>query len=170
MRQRVKLAQAIAHDPQLLILDEPLSGMDPIMRRRTIRLIKEWGRAGKSVVVSSHILHEIEAMTANIVLIHNGRIVAEGDVHQIRALIDEHPHRVSIRAGDPRALARRLLVGDDITSLRFEDGAVIVETPRPDVFYSRLTEVAASGEAGAIEEVTSPDDNLQAVFNYLVKP
>jgi ABC-2 type transport system ATP-binding protein len=170
MRQRVKLAQAIAHDPQLLILDEPLSGMDPIMRRRTIRLIKEWGRAGKSVVVSSHILHEIEAMTANIVLIHNGRIVAEGDVHQIRALIDEHPHRVSIRAGDPRALARRLLVDDDITSLRFEDGAVIVETPRPDVFYSRLTEVAASGEAGAIEEVTSPDDNLQAVFNYLVKP
>ena len=170
MRQRVKLAQAIAHDPQLLILDEPLSGMDPIMRRRMIRLIKEWGRAGKSVVVSSHILHEIEAMTANIVLIHNGRIVAEGDVHQIRALIDEHPHRVSIRAGDPRALARRLLVGDDITSLRFEDGAVIVEPPRPDVFYSRLTEVAASGEAGAIEEVTSPDDNLQAVFNYLVKP
>ena len=170
MRQRVKLAQAIAHDPQLLILDEPLSGMDPIMRRRMIRLIKEWGRAGKSVVVSSHILHEIEAMTANIVLIHNGRIVAEGDVHQIRALIDEHPHRVSIRAGDPRALARRLLVDDDITSLRFEDGAVIVETPRPDAFYSRLTEVAASGEAGAIEEVTSPDDNLQAVFNYLVKP
>jgi ABC-2 type transport system ATP-binding protein len=170
MRQRVKLAQAIAHDPQLLILDEPLSGMDPIMRRRTIRLIKDWGRAGKSVVVSSHILHEIEAMTANIVLIHNGRIVAEGDVHQIRALIDEHPHRVSIRAGDPRALARRLLVDDEITSLRFEDGAVIVETPRPDAFYSRLTEVAASGEAGAIEEVTSPDDNLQAVFNYLVKP
>jgi ABC-2 type transport system ATP-binding protein len=170
MRQRVKLAQAIAHDPQLLILDEPLSGMDPIMRRRTIRMIKEWGRAGKSVVVSSHILHEIEAMTANIVLIHNGRIVAEGDVHQIRALIDEHPHRVSIRAGDPRALARRLLVDDDITSLRFEDGAVIVETPRPDAFYSRLTEVAASGEAGAIDEVTSPDDNLQAVFNYLVKP
>jgi ABC-2 type transport system ATP-binding protein len=170
MRQRVKLAQAVAHDPQLLILDEPLSGMDPIMRRRTIRLIKDWGRAGKSVVVSSHILHEIEAMTANIVLIHNGRIVAEGDVHQIRALIDEHPHRVSIRAGDPRALARRLLVDDEITSLRFEDGAVIVETPRPDAFYSRLTEVAASGEAGAIDEVTSPDDNLQAVFNYLVKP
>jgi ABC-2 type transport system ATP-binding protein len=169
MRQRVKLAQAIVHDPQLLILDEPLSGMDPIMRRRTIRLIKEWGRAGKSVVVSSHILHEIEAMTANIVLIHNGRIVAEGDVHQIRALIDEHPHRVSIRAADPRALARRLLVDDDITSLRFEDGAVIVETPRPDAFYARLTEVAASGEAGTIEEVTSPDDNLQAVFNYLVK-
>jgi ABC-2 type transport system ATP-binding protein len=169
MRQRVKLAQAIAHDPELLILDEPLSGMDPLMRRRTIRLIKEWGRSGKSVVVSSHILHEIEAMTSNILLIHNGRIVAEGDVHQIRALIDEHPHVVSIRAADPHALARMLLMHDDVTSLRFEPGGVVVETPHPDAFYGRLTEVAASGEAGAIDEVTSPDDNLQAVFTYLVK-
>jgi ABC-2 type transport system ATP-binding protein len=169
MRQRVKLAQAIAHDPELLILDEPLSGMDPIMRRRTIRAIKDWGRSGKSVVVSSHILHEIEAMTSNILLIHNGRILAEGNVHQIRALIDEHPHTVSIRAADPRALARRLLIEEDISSLRFEPGAVVVETPRPDAFYSRLTELAASGEGGAIEEVTSPDDNLQAVFKYLVK-
>jgi ABC-2 type transport system ATP-binding protein len=169
MRQRVKLAQAIAHDPELLILDEPLSGMDPIMRRRTIRVIKEWGRSGKSVVVSSHILHEIEAMTSNILLIHNGRILAEGNVYQIRALIDEHPHTVFIRSADPRALARRLLMEDDISSLRFEPGAVVVETPRPDAFYSRLTALAASGEGGAIEEVTSPDDNLQAVFTYLVK-
>jgi ABC-2 type transport system ATP-binding protein len=169
MRQRVKLAQAIAHDPELLILDEPLSGMDPIMRRRTIRVIKDWGRAGRSVLVSSHILHEIEAMTSTILLIHNGRILAEGNVYQIRALIDEHPHTVSIRAADPRALARRLLMEEDISSLRFEPGAVVVETPRPDAFYSRLTELAASGEGGAIEEVTSPDDNLQAVFQYLVK-
>ena len=169
MRQRIKLAQAIAHDPELLILDEPLSGMDPLMRRRTIRLIKEWGRAGKTVVVSSHILHEIEAMTSNILLIHNGRILAEGNVYQIRALIDEHPHVVSIRAADPRAVARMLLSRDDVTSVKFEDGGLMVETPHPDSFYARLTEVAASGEAGAIEEVTSPDDNLQAVFTYLVK-
>ena len=171
MRQRVKLAQAIAHDPELLILDEPLSGMDPIMRRRTIRLIKEWGSGGRSVVVSSHILHEIEAMTANIVLMHNGRVVAEGDVHQIRGLIDAHPHRVSIRAEQPRALAQQLLAGgDDVSSVRLEGDAVIVETPRPDSFYSRLTAIAASGDAGTVDEVTSPDDNLQAVFSYLVKP
>ena len=169
MRQRVKLAQAIAHDPALLILDEPLNGMDPLMRRRTIRLIKEWGRAGKTVIVSSHILHEIEAMTSNVLLMHNGRIVAEGDVHQIRALIDEHPHRVWIRAQDPHAIARLLLGGDDVSSVKFEEGAVIVETVKPDVFYTRLTALAASGEAGVIEEVTSPDDNLQAVFSYLVK-
>ena len=169
MRQRVKLAQAIAHDPELLILDEPLTGMDPIMRRRTIRLIKDWAKKGKSVVVSSHILHEIESMTSNILLINNGRILAEGNVHQIRDLIDEHPHTVFIRAAEPRALARTLLADDGVISLRFEQGAVVVQTERPDAFYARLTEMAASGEGGTIDEVTSPDDNLQAVFKYLVR-
>jgi ABC-2 type transport system ATP-binding protein len=169
MRQRVKLAQAIVHDPELLILDEPLGGMDPIMRRRTIRQIKEWARAGKHVLVSSHILHEVEAMTSNILLINNGRILAEGNVHQIRDLIDEHPHTVFVRAGEPRVLARMLLVDDGVISLRFEPGALVIETARPDAFYARLTDMAASGEAGVIEEVTSPDDNLQAVFKYLVK-
>jgi len=169
MRQRVKLAQAIVHDPELLILDEPLAGMDPIGRRHTIKLIRDWGRVGKSVLVSSHILHEIEAMTPTILLIHNGRILAEGDVHQIRDLIDEHPHTVYVKGDEPRTLARRFLADDDVLSLRFEDEAVVVETARPDAFYARLTALAASAEAGAITEVTSPDDNLQAVFKYLVK-
>jgi ABC-2 type transport system ATP-binding protein len=169
MRQRVKMAQALVHDPELLILDEPLSGMDPIMRRKTIRLIKEWARAGKSVLVSSHILHEIEAMTSNILLVHNGRILAEGNVHQIRDLIDEHPHTVYIKADDPRELARRFLADDNMLSLKFDPGALIIQTAKPDLFYARLTELAASGEAGAVDEVTSPDDNLQAVFQYLVK-
>ena len=169
MRQRVKLAQAIVHDPDLLILDEPLTGMDPIMRRRTIRQIKDWARAGKSIIVSSHILHEVEAMTSNILLINNGRIVAEGNVHQIRDLIDTHPHTVFIRVADPRTLARMVLAEDGIISMRFEPGALVVETARPDAFYARVTEMAASGEAGPIDEVTSPDDNLQAVFQYLVK-
>jgi ABC-2 type transport system ATP-binding protein len=169
MRQRVKLAQALAHDPDLLILDEPLSGMDPIARRKTIRLIKDWGRSGKSVIVSSHILHEIESMTSSILLINQGRIVAEGNVHQIRDLIDEHPHTVYIRADQTRRLAREFLAADDVLSLRFEDDAVVVQTSKPDRFYARLTGLAASGELGAIHEVTSPDDNLQAVFQYLVK-
>jgi ABC-2 type transport system ATP-binding protein len=169
MRQRVKLAQALVHDPELLILDEPLTGMDPIMRRRTIRQIKEWARAGKSIIVSSHILHEVEAMTSNILLINNGRILAEGNVHQIRDLIDEHPHTVFIRAQDPRALARTMVVDEGVISMRFEPGALVIETARPDAFYARLTDMAASGEGGVIDEVTSPDDNLQAVFKYLVK-
>jgi ABC-2 type transport system ATP-binding protein len=169
MRQRVKMAQAVAHDPDFLILDEPLAGMDPIARRKTIRLIKDWGRAGKSVLVSSHILHEIESMTANILLINQGRILAEGNVHQIRDLIDEHPHTVYIKAERPRALARQFLAYDDVLSLKFEADAVVVQTARPDAFYTQLTGLAASGELGAVHEVTSPDDNLQAVFQYLVK-
>jgi len=169
MRQRVKMAQALAHDPELLILDEPLSGMDPLARRRTIRLVKDWARAGKSILVSSHILHEIESMTANILLINQGRILAEGNVHQIRDLIDEHPHTVYIKADQPRGLAREFLAHDDVLSLKFEEDAVVVQTGRPDSFYARLTELAASGSLGAIHEVTSPDDNLQAVFKYLVK-
>jgi len=169
MRQRVKLAQALAHDPELLILDEPLAGMDPVARRRTIRLIREWGRAGRTVLVSSHILHEIESMTSNVLLIHQGRILAEGNVHQIRDLIDEHPHTVYIRADETRALARAFLAEDGVLSLKFEDQALVVQTARPDAFYTRLTAMAASGELGTIHEVTSPDDNLQAVFQYLVK-
>ncbi len=169
MRQRVKLAQAIAHNPQLLILDEPLSGMDPIGRRKIVRLIKEWARGGKSIIVSSHILYEIEAMTSNILLIHNGRILAEGNVHQIRDLIDEHPHKVYVKAAEPRALARHFLTYDNVISLSLEAGAVMVETARPDEFYTRLTGLAASEEFGSIDEVASPDDNLQAVFTYLVK-
>jgi ABC-2 type transport system ATP-binding protein len=169
MRQRVKLAQAIVHDPELLILDEPLSGMDPLGRRRTMRLVREWAKQGKSVLVSSHILHEVESMTANILLINNGRILAEGNVHQIRNLIDTHPHSVYIRAADPRGLAREFLRHDDLLSVRFEAGAMIVETAKPDEFYGRLTDLVAAGVGGIVDEVTSPDDNLQAVFKYLVK-
>jgi ABC-2 type transport system ATP-binding protein len=170
MRQRVKLAQAIAHDPELLILDEPLSGMDPVGRRRTMRMIREWARQGRSVLVSSHILHEIELMTSNILLINHGRILAEGNVHQIRDLIDEHPHTVHVRAADPRGLAREFLAHADVLSLRFEPGAVVVETGRPDEFYARLTALVADGACGPVEELASPDDNLQAVFKYLVRP
>ena len=169
MRQRVKLAQALVHDPEILILDEPLAGMDPIGRRKTMRMIREWAKAGKSILVSSHILHEIELMTSNILLINNGRILAEGNVHRIRELIDTHPHTVYIRAEDPRGLAREFLSRADVISLRFEPGAVVVETGKPDEFYGSLTDLVAGGACGAVEEVTSPDDNLQAVFKYLVK-
>jgi ABC-2 type transport system ATP-binding protein len=169
MRQRVKLAQAIVHDPELLILDEPLTGMDPLGRRKTMKMIREWAKQGKSILVSSHILHEVELMTPNILLINNGRILAEGNVHQIRDLIDEHPHTVYIRAEDPRGLAKEFLTHADVISMRFEPGAVVVETGKPDEFYSRLTELVAAGQCGAVDEVTSPDDNLQAVFKYLVK-
>jgi ABC-2 type transport system ATP-binding protein len=169
MRQRVKLAQAIAHEPELLILDEPLSGMDPLARRKTIRLLRNWAAAGRNVIVSSHILHEVEALTSDILLMHHGRVLAEGNVHQIRDLIDEHPHTVCLRSKQPRALATALVASDDVLSVRFEEDAVFVQTAKPDAFYARVTEMAATNGAGDIYEITSPDDNLQAVFEYLVK-
>jgi ABC-2 type transport system ATP-binding protein len=172
MRQRVKLAQAIAHAPDLLILDEPLSGMDPLARRKTIRMLRDWATDGRNVIVSSHILHEVEALTSDILLMHHGRVLAEGNVHQIRDLIDEHPHTVSMRTSQPRALAKQLVDSEDVLSVRFEEDAVVVQTAKPDAFYARLTEMAANGGghgSAEIYEVTSPDDNLQAVFDYLVK-
>ncbi len=169
MRQRVKLAQAIAHAPALLILDEPLSGMDPIARRRTIRLLRRRAAEGCHVVVSSHVLHEVEAMTSSILLMHHGRVLAEGNVHQIRDLIDEHPHTVCIRSKRPRDLARELVGSDELLSLRFDGDALFVQTSKPDAFYARLTEMGARDSDGGIYEITSPDDNLQAVFDYLVK-
>lgn len=172
MRQRVKLAQAIAHQPELLVLDEPLSGLDPLARRKTIRLLRGWAAAGRNVIVSSHVLHEVEALTSDILLMHHGRVLAEGNVHQIRDLIDEHPHTVCMRTRQPRALAKQLVDSEDVLSVRFEEDAVFVQTAKPDAFYARLTEMAAAAGAsgsGDIYEVTSPDDNLQAVFDYLVK-
>jgi ABC-2 type transport system ATP-binding protein len=169
MRQRVKLAQAIAHEPDLLVLDEPLSGMDPLARRKTIRLLRSWAAQGRNVIVSSHILHEVEALTSDILLMHHGRVLAEGNVHQIRDLIDEHPHTVCLRSKRPRALATSLVENEDVLSVRFEEDAVFVQTAKPDIFYARVTDMAANDGAGDIYEITSPDDNLQAVFEYLVK-
>ncbi len=170
MRQRIKLAQAMAHDPDVLILDEPLAGMDPVARHEAIRLVRKWGREGKCVVVSSHILYEIEAMTSNILLLHNGQVLAEGDVHQIRALIDRHPHNIYLRCSHPRKMAEVLVGFSDVVSVRLqpEEKNITVESRQPDKFYERLPQLLIENEI-ELEEITSPDDNLQAVFNYLVK-
>jgi ABC-2 type transport system ATP-binding protein len=167
MRQRIKLAQALAHDPQALLLDEPVTGMDPVNRRRMIDLVKRLGREGKTVIVSSHILYEVEAMTRKVLLIHNGRILAEGDVREIRDLLDEHPHTVSLRARDPRLLAQAVVAAPDVLTLSFgaEGEWVTIQTARPETFYAALHEVAI--EAG-VTEMYSPDENLESVFRYLV--
>jgi ABC-2 type transport system ATP-binding protein len=167
MRQRVKLAQALAHDPDVLLLDEPVSGMDPVNRRRVVDLVKRLGREGKTVVVSSHILHEVEAMTRRVLLIHNGRVLAEGDVREIRELMDEHPHTVAIRARDPRRLARTVVGSSSVLSLSFDHEGewVTVQTARPDEFYAALSDAAI--DAG-VSEMYSPDEDLESVFRYLV--
>jgi len=167
MRQRIKLAQSIAHEPEVLLLDEPVSGMDPVNRRRVIDLVRRLGREGKTVLVSSHILHEVEAMTRRVLLIHNGRILAEGDVREIRDLLDEHPHTVALRARDPRGLAASVVGWPNVVSVSFgpEGDWVTVQTAKPDEFYGALHDTAL--EAGVLE-MYSPDEDLESVFRYLV--
>ena len=169
MRQRIKLAQALVHEPELLFLDEPLTGLDPIGRRHVINLLTELAKQGISMVVSSHILYEIEAMTETILLIHQGRILAEGTISDIRELIDEHPHKVYLSADDPRRLAQICMPFEDILSVTFGDeaGDVIIETAKPDAFYARLPQILIENELN-VSQLYSPDDNLSAVFKYLV--
>lgn len=172
MRQRIKLAQALMHEPELLLLDEPLNGMDPIGRRKIIRLLHELRQNGVSLIVSSHILHEIEAITNTIILIHNGKILAEGDIQDIRSLIDAHPHNVRISCDKPRLLASILMHYDDVVSVRLDHnngdiGDINVETAKPNEFYARLPKLLLEHQV-EVERLSSPDDNLQAVFDYLV--
>jgi ABC-2 type transport system ATP-binding protein len=167
MRQRVKLASALAHDPEVLLLDEPVTGMDPVNRRRVIDLVRRLGRQGRTVLVSSHILHEVEAMTRRVLLVHNGRVLAEGDVREIRDLMDEHPHTVSVRASDPRAVASAVVGQAHVLSISFggEGEWVTIQSARPDELYGALQDVAV---AAGVTEMFSPDEDLESVFRYLV--
>ncbi len=169
MRQRTKLAQALVHDPEVLFLDEPLTGTDPVVRHELVQIIVGIANQGKAVLISSHVLHEVQSITPAIVLINRGRLVAEGDIRQIRELIDQHPHRIVLRCPDGRALAARLVRFPDVVGveLRREDGAILVETHSPDAFYGRLAELSLENGT-PIEEVYSDDDSLEAVFRYLV--
>jgi len=169
MRQRLKFAQAIAHEPEILILDEPLNGLDPLGRRKLIRLIKSLRDEGKTVIVSSHVLPEIESMTNDIILIHQGKIFAQGDIHYIRDLIDTHPHMISVKCSDPRKVASRFIKEDFILNIDFssEKDTFVVKTNNRDEFFSRLPRIFIE-EKIDVKEITSPDDNLQAVFDYLI--
>lgn len=170
MRQRIKLAQALIHDPEVLFLDEPLNGMDPVGRVETIELIKKLGAAGKTIIVSSHVLFEVEAMTQQIVLVHNGKILAEGIVDEIRGLIDEYPHNVIIHTDRPRELARAFIDHKDIINISINEkkSFVKVQSKEPDKFYYTLVEVIVENKF-SVTRIESPDDNLQSVFKYLVK-
>lgn len=167
MRQRVKIAQAIAHDPELLILDEPLSGTDPVGRVRIIEIIKKMEKEGKDVIISSHVLHDIERITHNIVLINKGSIIAKGDIHTIRGLIDQHPHVVKIKTKEVRRLAEILSGQETVVSMEFQGDVLEIKTSKPDFFYAELPKIISENGI-QYSELTSPDDNLDAVFKYLV--
>jgi ABC-2 type transport system ATP-binding protein len=169
MRQRAKLAQALVHDPEVLFLDEPLTGTDPVVRHELVQTIVRIAAEGRAIVLSSHVLYEVQSITSNIVLINRGRLVAEGDIRQIRELIDTHPHRIVLKSSQQRNLAARLVRESDVlgVEIRNKEGSLIVETQAPDQFYKRLPEIALD-PATPIEEVYSDDDSLEAVFKYLV--
>lgn len=170
MRQRIKLAQAAAHEPEVLLLDEPLNGMDPIGRRRTIDMIKSMGAEGRTVIVSSHILHEVEEMTDTILLINHGRLLAQGTIYEIRRLIDTHPLQVTIQCEEIDVLMARLVEFDDVQSVQFDRARsrLTVETNRPDEFHRRLPGIILENGIH-VESLWSPDENLGAVFDYLVR-
>ncbi len=166
MRQRTKLAATLAHDPELLILDEPLTGVDPMARIDIIERIKKLADGGKTVVVSSHVLYEIEALTEDIVVIYRGQVLAEGNIYEIRKLIDQHPHRIRVECDRPREIAAAVAGADHVARLVMERRAVVVETRDPDRCYDDLA--AAIVERGIeLRAMTSPDNNLGAVFEYL---
>jgi len=169
MRQKIKLAQALAHDPNILFLDEPFNGMDPKSRHDSMELVRQLGREGKTVLLSSHILHEVEAMTSNILLIQNGRILAEGNITDIRDLIERHPHQIRIECDQARALAANLLDTDDVFGVRVEsEHAIIIETNLPRRFFARLPRVVLE-HGFEVRSYTTLDDNLKSLFEYLLE-
>jgi ABC-2 type transport system ATP-binding protein len=172
MRQKIKLAQALAHDPDVVFLDEPLNGMDPVSRKQSIDLVRELGEAGRTVLVSSHILPEVESMTSQIILIDRGKVLAEGSVTEIRDKIPEHPTTVALASPDCRGLAAFLIgrdhvVGVDVQNLP-EGERVIVRTDHAMGFYRSLPGWVLENEL-TVDEILTLDDSLEAVFQYLTE-
>jgi len=168
MRQRVKVAQAIVHDPELVVLDEPLEGLDPRQRLQLIELFRRLGDEGRCVLVSSHVLDEVERFGSRVLVMSNGRLAAEGDFHAIRELMDDRPHRVRLRTDKPHELAGGLLVARSVVGARV-DGADTVIVDTVDAGALRREVAPAAKQAGAhLFEVVPLDDDLESVFRYLV--
>ena len=169
MRQRIRLAQSIAHQPVVLILDEPLNGLDPMVRAETIALFRKLASEGLHLIISSHILHEVDMMSDRVVLINNGYIVAEGNIHGVRDEMQEHPMQILIRCDDPSKLAAYVFAQDHVVEARLHDdrGGLFVKTKDADRFYLLLNDVASTGDVN-IESVAPVDDDLSAVYQYLI--
>jgi ABC-2 type transport system ATP-binding protein len=167
MRQRIKVAAALVHDPRVLLLDEPLNGTDPVQRASLIALIRRLGDEGKTVVVSSHVLSEVERFARNVLVIVNGKLAAAGDFRTIRERMDERDHIIRIRCDDPRRLAAALVVEPVTTSVRMADGRLIAETNDVRQF-GRLVPEVARREGIRLFEMQPTDESLASVFSYLV--
>jgi ABC-2 type transport system ATP-binding protein len=171
MRQRIRLAQAIAHDPVVLILDEPLNGLDPMVRAETIALFRKLAADGLHLIISSHILHEVDMMSDRVVLLNNGYIVAEGNTHRVRDEMEDHPMQILIRCDQPEKLAAYVFEQSHVVEARLHEDrrGLFVKTRDADRFYLMLNRAVAEGELN-VETVAPIDDDLSAVYQYLIGP
>jgi ABC-2 type transport system ATP-binding protein len=170
MRQRIKLAQAICHGPSVLVLDEPLNGLDPLARAETIALFKSLAQDGMHVIISSHILHEVDAISDQVVLISNGYVIAEGQISGVRGEMEEHPMQVLIRCNKPAALASRIFEQDHVVEARIhkDGGGLLIKTRDANRFYLLLNQIALNGVS--IESVAPADDDVNSLYEYLIGP
>jgi ABC-2 type transport system ATP-binding protein len=169
MRQRIRLAQSIAHEPVVLILDEPLNGLDPMVRAETIALFRKLAADGLHLIISSHILHEVDMMSDRVVLLNNGYIVAEGNIHGVRDEMEEHPMQILIRCDQAAKVAAYVFAQDTVVEARLHDDrrGLFVKTRDADGFYLMLNRAIANGEFN-VESVAPVDDDLSAVYQYLI--
>jgi len=169
MRQRIKLAQAIAHDPKVVVLDEPLNGLDPLARAEAIALFQKWGHEGRHVIVSSHILHEVDRISDQVILLSHGYVVAEGQIHSVRSEVKEQPMQILVRCDHPNVLASRLFEQDHVVEAKVaNDGkGLLLRTRDADRFYLLLNRVVL--DAGLeVESVAPADDDVNSVYQYLI--
>jgi len=169
MRQRVKLAQAVAHDPQVLVLDEPLNGLDPMARAETIALFREWGQNGRHVIVSSHILHEVDQISDQVILLSQGYVVAEGEIQGVRDEVKEQPMQILVRCNDPGGLAARLFQQDHMVEAKIsrDRKGLLLRTTDADSFYLALNRVILDSGL-EVESIAPADDDVNSVYQYLI--
>lgn len=170
MRQRIKLAQAMVHNPDIILLDEPLNGLDPVGRHEFLGVLEHLASEGKTILVSSHILYEVEQMTRSILLLHRGRLLATGDLRVIRELIDKYPHKVRIETPEPRLVASKLTEMANIVSAKIDEKnhEIELEVRDPNLFYDSMSTLVLEQKMPVLS-FSSPDNNLESVFQYLVE-
>ena len=168
MRQRIRLAQALCHNPRVLVLDEPLNGLDPLARAEMIALFRAVAEEGCYVIISSHILHEVDAISDQVVLLSNGYVVAEGQIRDVRSEIREHPAQILIRCDRPRDLAAKMMESEHIIEVRIhnDERGLLIKTRDADRFYLTLNHIALNGVE--IESVAPADDDVNSVYEYLI--
>jgi len=169
MRQRIKLAQAIAHEPDVLVLDEPLNGLDPMARAEMIDLFRDLAERGQHVVISSHILHEVDLISDQVILLNEGYVVAEGDIRGVRSEMEKHPLQVLIRCDKPALLASRVFEQDSVVEVKIHDDrqGLLVSTRDADKFFLALNQVVLDNGV-KVTEVTPADADVHAVYQYLI--